>query len=211
MANEDMGSELRRLRSITGMSQAGFAEALGVSRGVIAQIERGRTAPAAGLLERAENLAAGAEGPGARDGAAASRTESAAEETDRETSADSRDGPDASAETLLGSAETESSADIDRELARLSEAVEILTREIRTGGGHLPHPLDSSRFRELEAHRSSGILTKAAAAAAIVYGSAGALVLTGLLARHGLQPVLSLMGSFAADAGRWLMDLVPLV
>ena len=197
----DAGDEIRRLRLASGMSQEKFAAALDVSRSGISAMERGVTPPTADLLRRAERLAA------ERESGSRAKADSPAAASH---SAECAAPEDAAQEASADPKEAGACSDTDHELARLRDAVERLTQEIRTGGRSLPNPWESMN-REPEVHRRPGILTKIAAAAAIAYGTAGALVLTGLLARHGLPPVLSLMGGFAADAGQWLMGLVPFV
>lgn len=211
----DAGDEIRRLRLATGMSQKKFADAMDVSRSGISAMERGVTPPTADLLRRAERLAAERDSNSmtkAESPAATSHSAECAEPEDaaQEASADSRPERIGLGGTSADPKEAGAGSDTDHELARLRDAVERLTQEIRTDGRSLPNPQDSMN-REPEVHRRLGVLTKIAAAAAIAYGTAGALVLTGLLARHGLPPVLSLMGGFAADAGQWLMGLVPFV
>jgi len=52
--------------------------------------------------------------------------------------------------------------------------------------------------------RRRAIYRQVIAAAAIVYCLVGAFVLTGLLSRHGIRPVLTLLGEIVTDAGQWL-------
>ena len=178
------------------MSQAEFGAALGVSRGVVAQIERGRSGPAAGLAERAAALAAtesrGATGEGTDRDAAAGR-------------AGAVDPWPGSADVSPAAEEGRVGEDTGNVMSRLHEAVTRLARAVELNTRH------AQLRQERTPTRRKGSPARVAAFAAMAYGAAGAFMLTGLLVRHGPQPVLTLMADFATAAGRWLLDLVPFV
>ncbi len=185
------GGDIRRIRLAAGMTQAEFATALEVSRCTISAVERGRTAPPKRLLDRATVLFMA-------DGHQVPTNERPSPSGDLSTS---RDGGPVSASGPAPDAQKRSRPEGDSELVSLRKAIEGLTQEVQLGLRNMEHM----------ANRRPGGLRKAIAAAAIAYGTLGAFVLTGILARHGLQPVLALMGDLAADSARWLLDIVPFV
>ncbi len=103
--------------------------------------------------------------------------------------------------------------DMGQELERLRGEVAETARAVARIERYLqavpPVPNPRSARRMSAVPRRRGIPLRVLATAAMIYGTAGALVLTGLLSVHGLQPVLALAGSFATGAWQWFLDLVP--